>query len=201
MQSMAWQRQGLPPIRIAVNLSPRQFNDPSLLDDIRGALEKSGMPAQLLELEITESMVMQILERTLHALEAIKRLGITLAIDDFGTGYSSMALVKKLPIDTLKIDRSFVRGIAYDADDKAIAEAIIALGQALDLTIVAEGVETAEQEAVLRAHNCDEIQGFLISEPISAGEFAAFIADHTLAELKAVAKSHHALKRALGVAC
>jgi EAL domain-containing protein (putative c-di-GMP-specific phosphodiesterase class I) len=137
---------------------------------------------------------MQNLERTLHALKAIKRLGITLAIDDFGTGYSSMSLVKKLPIDTLKIDRSFVRGIANDADDQAIAEAIIALGRALNLTVVAEGVETPEQEAVLRAHNCDEIQGFLISEPISADEFAAFIADHTLAELKALAKSHHALK-------
>jgi EAL domain-containing protein (putative c-di-GMP-specific phosphodiesterase class I) len=193
-QSMAWQRQGLPPLRIAVNLSPRQFNDPNLLDDIRGALEKSGMPPQLLELEITESMVMQNLERTLHALKAIKRLGITLAIDDFGTGYSSMSLVKKLPIDTLKIDRSFVRGIANDADDQAIAKAIIALGRALNLTVVAEGVETAEQEAVLRAHNCDEIQGFLISEPVSVDEFAAFIADHTLAELKALAKNHHDLK-------
>ena len=181
---MAWQRQSLPPIRMAVNLSPRQFSDPKLLSDIRAALDKSGMPPQLLELEITESMVVQNLERTVRVLESIKRLGITLSIDDFGTGYSSMALVKKLPIDVLKIDRSFVREIANDADDKAIADAIIALGRALDLTIVAEGVETAEQEAVLRAHNCDEIQGYLISKPISADEFGEFLLNRGIADLK-----------------
>jgi diguanylate cyclase (GGDEF)-like protein len=186
-QNMTWQRQGLPPIRIAVNLSPRQFADPHLLGDIRAALEKSGMAPEFLEIEITESMVMQNLERTMRVLEAIKRLGITLSIDDFGTGYSSMSLVKKLPIDALKIDRSFVREIASDADDKAIAEAIIALGRALDLTVVAEGVETAEQEAVLRAHNCDEIQGYLISKPVPAGEFATFLANHTQERLRAQA--------------
>ena len=185
-QNMAWQRQGLPPIRVAVNLSPRQFADPNLLGDIRAALQKSGMPPQLLELEITESMVMQNMERTMRLLEAIKQLGIALSIDDFGTGYSSMSLIKQLPVDALKIDRSFVRGIARDADDKAIAEAIIALGRALDLTVVAEGVETSEQEAVLRAHHCDEIQGFLVSKPIPAEEFAAFLANRAIAELKAV---------------
>jgi len=185
-QNMAWQRQGLPAIRIAVNLSPRQFADPNLLHDIRAALEKSGMPAQLLELEITESMVMHNVERTVRVLEAIKSLGITLAIDDFGTGYSSMSLVKKFPIDALKIDRSFVREIMNDSEDKAIADAIIALGRALNLTIVAEGVETAEQEAFLRAHNCDEIQGYLISKPVPADEFASFLANHTLMELKAL---------------
>ena len=185
-QNMAWQRQGLPAIRIAVNLSPRQFADPNLLHDIRAALEKSGMPAQLLELEITESMVMQNVERTVRVLEAIRSLGITLAIDDFGTGYSSMSLVKKFPIDVLKIDRSFVREIMNDSEDKAIADAIISLGRALNLTVVAEGVETAEQEAFLRAHNCDEIQGYLISRPVPADEFAAFLANHTLMELKAV---------------
>jgi EAL domain-containing protein (putative c-di-GMP-specific phosphodiesterase class I) len=185
MQNMAWQQQGLPPIRIAVNLSPRQFSDPNLLHDIRAALKRSGMPPQLLELEITESMVMQNVERAVRVLEAIKGLGITLAIDDFGTGYSSMSLVKKFPIDVIKIDRSFVREITSDTEDKAIVDAIIALGRALDLTIVAEGVETAEQEALLRAHKCDEVQGYLISKPVPADEFAAFLADHTLAELKA----------------
>jgi diguanylate cyclase (GGDEF)-like protein len=186
-QNMAWQRQGLPAIRIAVNLSPRQFADPNVLHDIRGALEKSGMPAQLLELEITESMVMQNVERTVRVLEAIKSLGITLAIDDFGTGYSSMSLVKKFPIDALKIDRSFVREIMNDCEDKAIADAIIALGRALNLTVVAEGVETAEQEAFQRAHNCDEIQGYLISKPVPADEFATFLANHAVAQLKALA--------------
>jgi diguanylate cyclase (GGDEF)-like protein len=189
-QNMAWQRQNLPPIRMAVNLSPRQFADPKLLSDIRAALDKSGMSPQLLELEITESMVVQDLERTVQVLESIKRLGITLSIDDFGTGYSSMALVKKLPIDVLKIDRSFVREIANDADDKAIADAIIALGRALNLTIVAEGVETAEQEAVLRAHNCDEIQGYLISKPIPADEFGEFLANRGIADLKALAAAN-----------
>jgi diguanylate cyclase (GGDEF)-like protein len=186
-QNMAWQRQGLPAIRIAVNLSPRQFADPNLLHDIRAALEKSGMPAQLLELEITESMVMHNVERTVRVLEAIKSLGITLAIDDFGTGYSSMSLVKKFPIDALKIDRSFVREIMNDSEDKAIADAIIALGRALNLTVVAEGVETAEQEAFLRAHKCDEIQGYLISKPVPADEFAAFLANHAVAQLKTLA--------------
>jgi diguanylate cyclase (GGDEF)-like protein len=187
-QNMAWQRQGLPAIRISVNLSPRQFADPNLLNDVRAALQKSGMPAQLLELEITESMVMQNVERTVRVLDAIKSLGITLAIDDFGTGYSSMSLVKKFPIDVLKIDRSFVRAITNDdGEDNAIADAIIALGRALNLTIVAEGVETAEQEAFLRAHNCDEIQGYLISRPLPADEFAVFLANYALAELKALA--------------
>jgi EAL domain-containing protein (putative c-di-GMP-specific phosphodiesterase class I) len=186
-QSMAWQRQGLPAIRIAVNLSPRQFADPNLLVDVGAALEKSGMPPELLELEITESMLMQNVEHAVQVLTAIKSLGITLAVDDFGTGYSSMSLVKKFPIDVLKIDRSFVRDIASDSEDKAIADAIIALGRALDLTIVAEGVETAEQEAFLRAHNCDEIQGYLISKPIPADEFAGFLANHALGELKDLA--------------
>jgi diguanylate cyclase (GGDEF)-like protein len=183
-QNMAWQRQGLPAIPIAVNLSPRQFTDPDLLHDIRAAVENSGMAPQLLQLEITESMVMQNVECTMRVLEAIKSLGITLAIDDFGMGYSSMSLVKKLPIDVLKIDRSFVREITSDTNDKAIADAIITLGRALDLTVVAEGVETTEQEAFLRAHNCDEVQGYLISKPVPADEFAAFLANHTLAELK-----------------
>ena len=189
-QNMAWQRQGLPAMRIAVNLSPRQFADSNLLHDIRAALEKSGMAPELLELEITESMVVQNLERTMQVLEAIKSAGITLSIDDFGTGYSSMSLVKKLPIDALKIDRSFVREIVQNTEDRAIADAIIALGKALDLTVVAEGVETLEQELFLRAHNCDEIQGNLFSRPVPADEFAEFVAGHTLTELKAqVAKA------------
>jgi diguanylate cyclase (GGDEF)-like protein len=192
-QNVAWQRQGLPALRIAVNLSPRQFADPGLLNDIAAALDRSGMAPELLELEITENMVMQNVERAMRVLTAIKGLGVILAIDDFGTGYSSMSLLKKFPIDVLKIDRSFVREITSNSEDKAIADVIIALGRVLDLTIVAEGVETAEQEAFLRAHNCDEVQGYLISKPVPADEFAAFMANHTLAELKA-----HAAKAAPG---
>ena len=186
-QNMQWQRQGLPAIRIAVNLSARQFADLDLLGDIRRALDVSGMPPQLLELEITESLVMQDLSRTVRLLHDIKNLGITLSIDDFGTGYSSMSMVRELPIDGLKIDRSFVREIGRDAEGKAIISAIIALGRALELTVVAEGVETKEQEAFLREQKCDEEQGFLISAPLLAEDFAAFLAEQTRARLRAQA--------------
>ncbi len=184
-QNMQWQREGLPAIRVAVNLSPRQFRDPNLLDDIRNALRDSGMPPRLLELEITESMVMQDLPRTVRLLREIKDLGITLAIDDFGTGYSSMAMVRELPIDALKIDRSFVRDVGDDEEGKAIINAIIALGHALNLIVVAEGVETREQESFLREQRCDEEQGYLISVPLPAAEFATFLGEQTRARLRA----------------
>ncbi|NVO16563.1 MAG: EAL domain-containing protein [Rhodoplanes sp.] len=187
LQSMAWQRQGLAPLRVAVNLSPRQFADESLLGDIEQALAESGLPPDLLELEITESMVMQNLARALPLLAAVRTKGIHLAIDDFGTGYSSMALVKQFPIDTIKIDRVFVRDVLTDPEDKAIAEAIVALGKALDLTIVAEGVETEAQEAFLRERACDEMQGFLFSRPLPADELAAFVGAYELSRLKALA--------------
>jgi EAL domain-containing protein (putative c-di-GMP-specific phosphodiesterase class I) len=184
---MQWQKHGLPPIRVAVNLSPRQFVDQDLLNEIRNALGESGMPPGLLELEITESMVMQDLARTVRLLQEIKNLGIMLSIDDFGTGYSSMAMVKELPIDALKIDRSFVREIDRDAEGKAIINAIIALGRALDLIVVAEGVETKEQEAFLREQKCDEEQGYLISIPLPADECAAFLVNQARAKLRAQA--------------
>jgi EAL domain-containing protein (putative c-di-GMP-specific phosphodiesterase class I) len=185
----------LPPIRVAVNLSPRQFVDPNLLNDIRNALGDSGMPPSLLELEITESMVMQDLARTVRLLQEIKDLGITLAIDDFGTGYSSMAMVRELPIDALKIDRSFVREAAGNAESRAIINAIIALGHALDLSVVAEGVETREQETFLREQKCDEEQGFFVGIPLPADEFAAFLAHQTRAKLRAKAAEVASLRR------
>jgi diguanylate cyclase (GGDEF)-like protein len=159
-QNMAWQREGLPVLSMAVNLSPRQFLDTNLLDDIDEALALSGMPARLLQLEITESMVMQNVERAIRLLDEIRSRGVRLAIDDFGTGYSSMSLMKKFPIDTIKIDRTFVRDLAESAEDRAIATAIISMGKALGLTVVAEGVETSEQDSFLRGHACDEIQGY-----------------------------------------
>jgi len=165
-QNMAWQREGLPALSMAVNLSPRQFLDANLLDDIDDVLASSGMPAHLLQLEITESMVMQNVERAIKLLDAIRSRGVRLAIDDFGTGYSSMSLMKKFPIDTIKIDRSFVRDLAESAEDRAIATAIISMGKALGLTVVAEGVETKEQDTFLRGHACDEVQGYLFSKPI-----------------------------------
>jgi len=122
----------------------------------------------LLEIEITESMVMQNVDRAIDLLTMIKARGVRLAIDDFGTGYSSMSLIKRFPIDTLKIDRSFVRELPRDTEDKAIAEAIIGIGKALGLTIIAEGVETAEQERFLKDRACDQMQGYLLSKPVPA---------------------------------
>ncbi|HZE54146.1 MAG TPA: EAL domain-containing protein [Bradyrhizobium sp.] len=165
-QNMAWQREGLPAISVAVNLSPRQFLDANLLDDIDDVLASTGMPAHLLQLEITESMVMQNVERAIKLLDEIQSRGVRLAIDDFGTGYSSMSLMKKFPIDTIKIDRSFVRDLAESPEDRAIATAIISMGKALGLTVVAEGVETTEQDIFLRGRACDEVQGYLFSKPV-----------------------------------
>jgi EAL domain-containing protein (putative c-di-GMP-specific phosphodiesterase class I) len=169
-QNMAWQRQGLPVISMAVNLSPRQFQDDHLLRDVDEALKETGMPAHLLQLEITESMVMQNVPRAIKLLDEIQNRGVRLAIDDFGTGYSSMSLMKQFPIDTIKIDRSFVRDLAENPQDRAIATAIINMGKALGLTVVAEGVETTEQDAFLRGHLCDELQGFLFSKPVPADD-------------------------------
>jgi diguanylate cyclase (GGDEF)-like protein len=165
-QNMAWQHRGLRPVSMAVNLSPRQFVDENLLQDIDEALAASGMPPKLLQLEVTESMVMRNVPRAVRVLDAIQKRGIRLAIDDFGTGYSSMSLMKQFPIDTIKIDRSFVRDLPEDSEDQAIAQAIISMGKALGMTVVAEGVENAEQETFLRDHACDEMQGFLFSKPV-----------------------------------
>jgi diguanylate cyclase (GGDEF)-like protein len=171
-QNMAWQRRGLRPVTMAVNLSPRQFADPNLLHDVDEALVASGMSPVLLQLEVTESMVMRNVSRAIKVLDAIQSRGIRLAIDDFGTGYSSMSLMKQFPIDTIKIDRSFVRDLPVDSEDQAIAQAIISMGKALGMTVIAEGVETVEQEAFLRSHACDEMQGFLFSKPLPAKQMA-----------------------------
>jgi diguanylate cyclase (GGDEF)-like protein/PAS domain S-box-containing protein len=171
-QNMVWQRQGLRPVSMAVNLSPRQFVDENLLHDVDDALATSGMSPTLLQVEVTESMVMQNVPRAIRVLDALRSRGIRLAIDDFGTGYSSMSLMKQFPIDTLKIDRSFVRDLPDDSEDKAIAQAIISMGKALGMTIVAEGVETTEQETFLRDHACDEMQGFLFSKPVPPQQLA-----------------------------
>ena len=177
-QNVAWQRQGLPPLCMAVNLSWRQFSEEDLLSDIVAALDETGLEPSLLELELTESMVVQNPERATRVLAAIKNLGVRLAIDDFGVGYSSLAQIKRFPIDTLKVDRSFIRDIPQNTDDNAIAEAIIAMGKTLSLTIVAEGVETPEQEKFLREHACDEMQGYYFSRPISADKFAELLRQH-----------------------
>jgi diguanylate cyclase (GGDEF)-like protein/PAS domain S-box-containing protein len=178
MQNVAWQKEGLPPVCMAVNLSLRQLVDENLIVDIEKALNDSGLAPELLELEITESMVMHNPGRMIAVLAQIKKLGVRLAIDDFGTGYSSLAQIKHFPVDTLKVDRSFIRNIPENSEDKAITEAIIAMGKTLSLTVVAEGVETQEQMDFLRQRSCDEMQGFYFSKPIPPNEFAGLLAQH-----------------------
>ena len=177
-QSMAWQRSGLPPVRVSVNLSPRQLADPDLVAAVRAVLAETGLAPDLLELEVTESSVMHNVERALEVLTALKRMGVRLAIDDFGTGYSSLAQLKRFPIDTLKVDRSFIRELPSDSEDKAIAEAIIAMGKTLSLTVVAEGVETREQQEFLRERACDQVQGFYFSRPVPPSDFAELLRTH-----------------------
>ena len=174
-QAMAWHRRGLLPVCMAVNLSPRQFADEHLLQDVDEALAASGMSPVQLQLEVTESMMMRNVGRALKVLDAVESRGIRLAIDDFGTGYSSMSLMKHFPIDTIKIDRSFVRDLPHDSEDQAIAQAIISMGKALAMTVVAEGVENVEQEAFLRNHGCEEMQGFLISKPLPPRQMAELL--------------------------
>ena len=177
-QNMAWQQAGLPAICIAVNLSPSQFADSGLLADIAQALESTGLAPELLELEITESMVFHNTKQAVKRLQAIKKMGVRLAIDDFGTGFSSLAQLKNFPIDTLKVDRSFIREIPNEAEDKAITEAIIAMAKALSMTVIAEGVESQEQEEFLRRHACDQMQGFYFSKPLPADGFAELLATY-----------------------
>jgi len=177
-QNAAWHHAGLPPVRVAVNLSLRQLSDEFLIDDIKNALNDSGMDPELLELEITESMVMHNPIRMIAVLKDIKKLGVRIAIDDFGTGYSSLAQIKNFPVDTLKVDRSFIRNITKDAEDDAITDAIISMGKTLNLTVVAEGVETVEQMNFLRDHSCDEMQGFYFSKPVLPEEFADLLRKH-----------------------
>jgi len=177
-QNVSWQKQGLPSVCIAVNLSVRQLTDENLIDDIRTALNDSGMAPHLLELEITESMMMRNPERMISVLEKIKLLGVRLAIDDFGTGYSSLAQLKHFTVDTLKVDRSFIRNIPHDSNDNAIAGAIIAMGKTLSLTVVAEGVETLGQLNFLKDSSCDEMQGYYFSKPIAPEQFADLLRKH-----------------------
>jgi EAL domain-containing protein (putative c-di-GMP-specific phosphodiesterase class I) len=149
-----------------------------LLADVAGILAETGMAPELLELEITESMIMQHVDIAAEKAAAMKKLGIRLAIDDFGTGYSSLSQLKRFPIDTLKIDRAFVRDIPQSEDDTAITKAVISLGKALGVRVVAEGVETSEQYGFLRENGCDEMQGFLFSKPCHPDAFVDLLKGH-----------------------
>jgi diguanylate cyclase (GGDEF)-like protein len=174
-QNVAWQSQGLPAVTIAVNLTARQFNDEQLLVDVSSILKATGMAAHWLELEIAESLLTHDVENTLRILTGIRSLGVRIAIDDFGTGYSSLTTLHRFPLDTIKIDRSFVRDIARDAEETGLADAIIAMGKSLSLTVVAQGVETREQADFLRLHACDELQGFYFEKPLGTEQFTELL--------------------------
>lgn len=174
-QNRQWQQAGLPPIRMSVNLSTIQLREARLLDALRTILAESGLPPQWLELEITESILLQNAEATMETLQRLKQLGVHLSIDDFGTGYSSLAYLKRFPIDALKIDQAFIRELTSNPDDAAITTSIILMGKSLKLSVVAEGVETRSQLALLHVLECDEAQGFLFSRPVPAQEFEALL--------------------------
>jgi diguanylate cyclase (GGDEF)-like protein len=165
-----WAARGLRHVRVAVNVSSQQFTRPDFVDDVRAALADSGIAAAALDLEITESALMSRDANVAAALNALKALGVRIAIDDFGTGYSSLSYLTRYPIDTLKIDISFIREITPNAEGSALTAAIIGLARTLKMNVIAEGVETVEQLAFLRAHSCDEIQGYLFSPPLTAEE-------------------------------
>lgn len=171
-QLRQWREDGLDPPRCAINLSVRQFSSDTLVEDIRAALAVSALESGVIEVEITESLLMSDPERALRALRALHDMGVRIAIDDFGTGYSSLAYLKRFPAHTLKIDRSFVKGLPDDRDDGAITQAVIAMAHSLSMQVVAEGVENEAQLNYLRRLGCDQAQGYLLGRPIPAHELA-----------------------------
>ena len=177
-QNKEWQDKGLAPLCIAVNLSASQFAQPDIIQMVARALHETGLAPQYLELEITESVMMHDMELVIKNLEALHELGIKLAIDDFGTGYSSLCYLKRLPIDKLKVDKSFVQDISFDSDDEAIVSTIIAMAHNLKMSVIAEGVETETQLQYLRDRNCDEVQGYFYSKPLTADQLESYIRHH-----------------------
>jgi diguanylate cyclase (GGDEF)-like protein/PAS domain S-box-containing protein len=174
-QNVVWQQQGLPPLSIAVNLTERQFFDEHLLRDVKAILASTGMAPQLLELEINESLLIHEVEEALRILIELKALGIRIAIDDFGIGYTSLATLQRFPLDTIKIGRSCIRDITSATQDTGLADAIIAMGKSLSLTVVAQCVETREQAEFLNKHACDELQGFYFKRPLPADQFTKLL--------------------------
>jgi diguanylate cyclase (GGDEF)-like protein len=175
LQSIVWRNQGLPALSIAVNLSARQFLDEQLLTDVSSILAETGMDPHLLELELNEGLLIHDVENTMRILTGLKALGVRIAVDDFGTGYSSLALLQRFPLDTIKIDRSFMHDFVGTRKDTGLADAIIAMGKSLSLTVVAQGVETKEQADQLRLHACDELQGFYFKRPLPVAEFTQLL--------------------------
>ncbi len=177
-QAQLWRQTGWPDLGMSVNLSALQFRRPGLVETVAGALERSGLPPHLLELELTESILLEDVEKNLETVRQLKALGVRLSIDDFGTGYSSLSYLKRFAVDRLKIDRSFVRDINTDPDDAAIVRAVIQLARSLRLGIIAEGVETEEQLAFLRREGCEQVQGYLYSRPLNVAALRSFMSGH-----------------------
>jgi EAL domain-containing protein (putative c-di-GMP-specific phosphodiesterase class I) len=175
-QTKAWVDAGLPPISMAVNVSAVQFRNDDFLKDLFATLHETGIDPRSLELEVTESVLMKYPEITSPILKTLREAGIQVSVDDFGTGYSSLSYLQQFPIDSLKIDRSFVRRIATDPGDTAIVTAIIAMGRNLKVRVIAEGVETLEDLMFLKAQECEEAQGYYFSWPVPAEEFARLLA-------------------------
>jgi len=175
-EAATWQRRGLPPLRIGVNLSSVQFRKQSVPLLVARVLADTGLDPRRLDLELTESMLLEQTDEVVRDLEQLRGLGVGISIDDFGTRYSSLTYVKHFPIDRLKIDQSFVRDLGSNPHDAAIVRAIVSLGHSLELEVVAEGVESAEQVALLQAEGCDEVQGYFFGKPMPSAEFVAWAA-------------------------
>jgi diguanylate cyclase len=175
MQMREWLEDGYDIPKIAVNISPVQFNDEKLVDTISRIMNETGLEPHYLELEVTEGVAMYNEKAVIHKLLALKKLGISVALDDFGTGYSCLAYLAQLPVDTLKIDRSFVKNIHTNADNRVLVETIINMAHNFKIKVIAEGVDTLEQYQHLRENNCDEIQGFLISEPVGSEQLTGLL--------------------------
>jgi len=176
-QACEWQRSGLAPIRVSVNLSVHQLRQGKLVSLVRQVLDETGLMPEYLELELTESQLLDSVEHIISTFQQLRELGVKLAIDDFGTGYSSLSYLKRFPVDYVKIDQAFIRGLNEGTEDAAITRAIIAMAHSLGLKVVAEGVEDAQQLAFLRAHDCDEVQGYLISRPVEASAMGNVLRD------------------------
>ena len=183
-QARDWQQEGLLPLRLSVNLSLRQFQQANLVSQVREILQEARLAPALLDLEITESIAVENLETTLQTLLDLKRLGVHLSLDDFGTGYSSLSSLSTLPMDTVKIDKSFVQTLLTDPRNAAIAGSIIHMARSLNLQVIAEGVETPQQRQFLMEHRCHSIQGYLFSKPLTAGDFTDLLAKERLHSIK-----------------
>ncbi|MBI6977997.1 EAL domain-containing protein [Pseudomonas lactis] len=174
-QAQAWREMGLVPLRMSVNISAIDFRQRDFVDNLAAILKETGLPPTQLELEITESVLMQNVDETVETLQKIKAMGIRLALDDFGTGYSSLSYLRRFPIDVLKIDQSFVRGLRINSQDEQLISAIIGMGKSLELNIIAEGVETIDQLNFLKAQQCEEGQGFLFSKALPSKDFVQLL--------------------------